>query len=369
MNIIIQREKLLKPLSLIAGVVEKRQTLPILANVYFQFKSGFLTIIGTDLEIEITDKLENVDGKSDGECTVTARKILDICKALPADAMIEMSVKADKLLLRSGKSRFSLQTLAAKDFPKLETENWINEFNIGQKGFKRLLEKTSFSMANQDVRYYLNGLMLETSQNKLKAVATDGHRLAKSEIAIENELIEQKQFIVPRKAIVELNRLLDADDQNQKAVVKFNNNHICVSFENIVFISKLIDGRFPDYNEVMAPNLDILLEVNRNQLLDILSRVSILTNETFRGVRVALNKDNLVVTSHNPEQEESVDEMPIDYSGDEMEIGFNVMYLIDSLRAISSENVEFRLKDPGSSCTLNATDDQNTQYLVMPMRI
>ena len=188
MNITIEREKLLKPLTLIAGVVEKRQTLPILANVYFGLDTGILTIVGTDLEIEITDVLEDITGER-GEFTVTARKILDICKALPSEANIKMDLKQDKLVLRSGKSRFTLQTLPAKDFPKLETESWTNEFRIEQRQLKDLLEKTSFSMAHQDVRYYLNGLMLETSQNKLRAVATDCHRLAKSEIDIDNNAI------------------------------------------------------------------------------------------------------------------------------------------------------------------------------------
>ena len=366
MNITIEREKLLKPLTLIAGVVEKRQTLPILANVYFGLDTGILTIVGTDLEIEITDVLEDITGER-GEFTVTARKILDICKALPSEANIKMDLKQDKLVLRSGKSRFTLQTLPAKDFPKLETESWTNEFRIEQRQLKDLLEKTSFSMAHQDVRYYLNGLMLETSQNKLRAVATDGHRLAKSEIDIDNNAIEQKQFIVPRKAILELTRLLESEEET--ATLKFNNSHMCVSFGNLVFISKLIDGRFPDYDEVISPNLAISLEMNRHQFLDILTRASILTNEKFRGVKVTLENENMLVTAHNPEQEEAIDEMPIDYTGENMEIGFNVTYLIDALRVIDTESVEFRLNDPNSSCTLNRVGGSETQYLVMPMRI
>jgi len=366
MKLSIERDRLIKPLNLVVGVVERKQTLPILANVYLKRSKGQLELIGTDLEIEMRYTMDNVDGE-DGECTVTARKLLDICRALPDSAVISISIVKDKAVISSGKSKFSLQTLPAEDFPRLQTEVWQNKVELKQEDFKSLLENTAFSMAHQDVRYYLNGLMLELGSNALLAVATDGHRLAKSQISIPSEITEAQQVIVPRKAVMEMTRILS--EEEGQISLEINPRHIRMETGALVFTTKLIDGKFPDYHDVMKPNLDILLQVDRVTFLDILNRVAILTNDKFRGVRLSLQNGVLQLIAHNPEQEEASDEMSVEYSGKSVEIGFNVSYLLDALRALESESVELRLKDQNSSCTINTPDNEETRYLIMPMRI
>ncbi len=366
MKIELEREKLLKPLGVVASVVERRQTLPILANILFRKDAGRLMLTGTDLEIEVTNTIDGVEGQ-DGACTVTARKMVDICRALPEGAIIKLDLEADKAVVRSGRSRFSLQVLAAEDFPTLETEQWQCRFTTPQGRLKRLLDQTAFSMAHQDVRYYLNGLLFDIVNSSLCAVATDGHRLAKGEIAIDGDGVDDRQAIIPRKAVLEISRFLE--DTDDPVEVALNPNHIRFVCGSSVFTSKLIDGRFPDYKAVMSTMLPVLLTMNRGELHETLMRASILTNEKFRGVRINIGDGRFQVTAHNPEQEEATDEMPVDYSGDEIEIGFNVNYLMDALKALHSDDVEMRLQDGNSSCTFNAPGDQQTRYLVMPMRL
>jgi DNA polymerase III subunit beta len=361
----IERERLIRPLSQVAGVVERRQTLPILGNVYMRLEDGALTLIGTDLETEITARVEGVDGEP-GECTVGARKLYDICRAIPEDMDLEVSTKEDKTQVRSQKSRFTLQSLPAAEFPRLEAEDWDVEFEIGQEDLKHLLEKTAFAMAQQDVRYYLNGCLLECAPDAVRSVATDGHRLAKSEIQLKTGVDSIWQSVVPRKAVLELMRFLQED---QPARIQINPNHARVNGSGWVFTTKLIDGRFPDYLKVIPDSLATHLVVDRSTIHDVLSRISILTNEKFRGVRINLKPGVMTVSANNPEQEEAVDELPVDYDGPEVEIGFNVGYLIDALKAIETEQVDVGLEDPNSSCTLTAPDDISTLYLVMPMRL
>ena len=366
MKVKIERDRLLRPLAHVAGVVEKRQTLPILGNVYLKQEQDALTLVGTDLETEVMTRVDSVEGEN-GECTVTARKFYDICRMLPEDAVINIVNEGDRTIITSGRSRFSLQSLPASDFPRLEAEQWEESIEIKQQELKNLLEKTAFSMAQQDVRYYLNGSLLEVSNDMLRVVATDGHRLAKSEISMPIDVGSPKMAIVPRKAVTELMRFLE--DGEETVRLDINPNHIRVSGAAWVFIAKLIDGRFPDYEKVIPPSLSTHLEIDRNQLYDILARTAILTNEKFRGVRLVLKPGTMMVMANNPEQEEAVDEMPVDFDGQEVEIGFNVGYLMDALRALGSERVDLGLQDPNSSCTINIPQDQSTLYLVMPMRI
>lgn len=366
MKVKIERERLLKPLSHVSGVVEKRQTLPILSNVFLKQQQGKLTLIGTDLETEVMTRIDDVEG-NDGECTVTARKFYDICRMLPEDAMVNVVNEGDRTIITSGRSRFSLQSLPAADFPRLEAEKWEETVEIKQGRLKEILEKTAFSMAQQDVRYYLNGCLMEVRSNGLRVVATDGHRLAKCDVPMETKVNNPRSAIIPRKAIIELQRFLE--DSDELAVLDINPNHIRISAGVWVFIAKLIDGRFPDYEKVIPPSLSTHLEVDRNELYEVLARTSILTNEKFRGIRLMLKPGVMMVMANNPEQEEAVDELPIEFDGQTVEIGFNVGYLMEALRALSSEKVDLGLQDPNSSCTINIPQDQSTLYLVMPMRI
>lgn len=366
MNLKIERDRLLKPLNQVSSVVERRQTLPILANVYLKQSAGALQLIGTDLEVEVMTRIDGVEG-SDGECTVTARKLLDICRALPEGATVSLEVDGQRAIIRSGKSRFSLQTLPGGDFPKLETDEWQQSLTTTQLLLKGLLSRTAFAMAQQDVRYYLNGLLLELSGQTLSAVATDGHRLAKSEIDVQSNAAEVRQAIVPRKAILELSRFLE--DVEDEVVVQLNPNHIRAQLGVLVFTSKLIDGRFPDYEKVIPPKLSTHLVLDRGEFQEVLGRAAILTNDKFRGVRLSLGGDRIMVSANNPEQEEASDEMTIKYAGPELEIGFNVNYLIDALKALDTGEVELSLEDSNSSCTMNIPGDQKSRYLVMPMRL
>lgn len=368
MNINIQKETLEKPLTQVVGVVEKRQTLPILGNVFLQLEQNKLTLIGSDLETEITTFVENVSGE-DGKTTVSARKLFDICRSLPAESQLSLIMEDDnKMLVKAGKSRFTLQTLSANDYPRLEESEWKHEFSLSQADLNQLLTKTSFSMAQQDVRYFLNGLLIELNSDHILSVATDGHRLAKTRLDVANLGIDHVQSIVPRKAVLEIAKFLDAgSDENVQ--IKLNASHISIQSGNFIFISKLIDGRFPDYEKVIPANLDKHILINRANLIDILSRAAILSNEKFRGVSLFLSNNVLKVASHNPDQEHAKDEMPIDYTGDEIEIGFNVNYLLEALKACHSETIDLGLLDPNTSCTFHEEGDSNTLYLIMPMRL
>ena len=366
MEISISRDDLIKPLGQVAGVVERRQTLPILAYALIRQQDGRLTLTGTDLEVEVLAGM-NVDASADGDMTVPARKLLDICKGLPADANIQISLKGEKAVVRSGRSRFTLVTMPATDFPAIEASEWSETFEIPQKIFKELLENTQFCMAHQDVRYYLNGLLLELDGKKLKTVATDGHRMALAEVELEESMGSNRQVIVPRKGVLELSRFLEDSDDTVK--ISLGVNHIRVELPQLTFTSKLIDGRFPDYNKVVpvAQSKEIL--VDRQIFRDALSRAAILSNEKYRGVRLSLAENTLTITAHNPEQEEAEEEVPVDYTGEDMEIGFNVNYIIEAVSALETEQVKLGLNDPNSSCTLMASDSDAALYVVMPMRL
>ncbi|HEC26358.1 MAG TPA: DNA polymerase III subunit beta [Gammaproteobacteria bacterium] len=369
MKITLSRGALLKPLTYVSSVVEKRQTLPILSNVLLQSDGNDrLSLTGTDLEVEVITYCDHATGEA-GEISINARKLFDITRALPEGSEISISTEDNgKCIIRSGKSRFTVQTLPADDFPKIETEQWSQVWKLPASLFKQALTRTAFAMAQQDVRFYLNGLLLVADSDKLKTVATDGHRLAKTECQLTSRSTDADiQAIVPRKAITELNHIIE--DSDTEISVSFNPNHIRVELDSVIFTSKLIDGRFPDYEKVIPKNQDKSLIIDRNDLQNTLNRAAILTNEKFRGVRLIVTNGKMSVSSNNPDQEEAFDEIDIEYSGGNVEIGFNVGYMLEALNAINSEKVEILLSDANSSGTIRAPGDEETVYIVMPMRL
>lgn len=366
MKFTISREALLKPLQVVGGVVEKRQTLPILANVLVQVDKGKLTLTGTDLEVELTATAQ-VENGVDGEITLPARKFSDICRALPDQAVLEVTVEGDKALIRSGKSRFSLSTLPATEYPATEGVAGAFRLTMAQEVLKGLLEQTHFCMANQDVRYYLNGMLLEMKGGKLRTVATDGHRLAISETDCPEVVAEERQVIIPRKGVLELSRLLgDGDAQCELAV---GSNHIRVALGEVIMTSKLVDGRFPDYDRVVPKIGERLVTADRSLLRQALQRTSILSNEKYRGIRLQFERDLLKATVNNPEQEEAEEEVEIAYDGAEFEIGFNVSYLLDALNVVKQDQVVLSMTDANSSCLIYGAGDKASRYVVMPMRL
>lgn len=366
MKFTISREALLNPLQIVGGVVEKRQTMLILANVLVQVAKGKLTLTGTDLEVELTATVQ-VENGSDGEITLPARKFSDICRALPEQAVLEVTVDGDKALIRSGKSRFTLSTLPATEYPLTEGVAGAFRFTMAQDVLKGLLDQTHFCMANQDVRYYLNGMLLEMKGGQLRTVATDGHRLAISEIDCPEVAGEERQVIIPRKGVLELNRLLG--DGKAQCELTVGSNHIRVALGDVVMTSKLVDGRFPDYEHVVPKAGERVVSADRNLLRQALQRTSILSNEKYRGIRLQFAPDLLKATVNNPEQEEAEEEVEISYSGSEFEIGFNVSYLLDALNVVKQDQVVLNMTDANSSCLIYGQGDQSSRYVVMPMRL
>jgi DNA polymerase-3 subunit beta len=359
------REVLLKPLQAVIGVVERRQTMPILANVLLVAKNGEISITATDLEVELVANVQ-VDVDSAGEITVPGRKLLDICRALPEGAEVSVSLGGDKVNVNSGRSKFSLTTLPAAEFPTIEDINAGQSVEVPQETLGRLLEKTHFSMAQQDVRYYLNGLLIETGNKHLRAVATDGHRLSLCEAELEDKSVPEQQVIVPRKGVLELQRLLSGEGT---VTLELGSNHIRIQLDGIRFTSKLIDGRFPEYDRVIPKDTDNQFSADRQLFKAALQRTAILSNEKYRGIRLIIRDSGLVLQAHNPEQEEAEEELEVSYSGDDIEIGFNVNYLLDALGAIESDEVTLSVVDSNSSCLLREPGNDESKYVVMPMRL
>ncbi len=368
MKFTISRDALLKPLNLVAGVVERRQTLPILANVLMVLDGEWLSLTGTDLEVELVGRLrlESASGDS-GEITVPARKLVDICKSLPEGCDIEFSVEEGKVTVRSGRSRFTLSTLPARDFPNVEDSIGTHKVTLLQGQLRRLIDRTAFAMAQQDVRYYLNGMLWELQPKSLRVVATDGHRLAMCSLDSEFPVEETKQVILPRKGVLELARLLQ-DDGAEVAIV-IGNNHVRATTEDFTFTSKLVDGKFPDYERVLPRNPDKTVLGAREDLRQAFTRTAILSNEKYRGVRLTLAPGAMEIVANNPEQEEAEETVTVDYSGDSLEIGFNVSYLLDVLGVVDSEQVKLSLSDPNSSALLEEPENGDSLYVVMPMRL
>ncbi len=363
----IPRDVILKALQQLSGVVERRQTLPVLGNILIKAEGEGITLAATDLEVELIVSL-TCQVEENGETTLPARKWLDICKNLADDATITLTTKEERATLQSGRSRFTLSTLPSNEFPLIDEISQQTGFEISQSAMKAIFDATHFSMAQQDVRYYLNGLMMEMTADMLRSVATDGHRLAMKDTQTSIKINEEsRQVIVPRKGIQELMRLLSESDENVTVVV--GGSHIRISMDSMIFTSKLIDGRFPDYQRVLPEGGSNIVLANKEQLRQTLVRVAILSNEKYRGIRMILGKNKLQLMAHNPEQEEAEDEVAVEYDGDEFEIGFNANYLLDAISAVKSEQVKIILSDSNSSCVIQDASDDSSNYVVMPMRL
>jgi DNA polymerase-3 subunit beta len=366
MQIKINREILLKPLISVTGIVERRHTLPILSNLLLEAKNNNIQLTATDLEMQIS---LNIESKFTGELstTISAKKLLDICRALPEAIDIDMVSNDSRITVKAGKSRFNLQTLPAADYP-IMTKAAADSTNIqiSQLALKKLLKQVEFAMAQQDIRYYLNGLLLEVNENKLNIVGTDGHRLSFTSTTL-NKSYEKTDVILPRKTVVELIKLLN--DSEEEVNIDFNAGQINFAFSDIRLISKVIDGKFPDYHRVIPTGHQNTFSVNRLSVLTAMQRASILSNEKYRGIRMVLSNNNLKLISTNTEQEEAEEELDIDYTKDGLDIGFNVTYLIDVLNNVSDETINFSFADANSSCLITVPNDENYKYVVMPMRI
>lgn len=366
MKISTSKTALLDPLQKVGGVVERRQTLPILANILLNLRGRSLVITATDLEVEMRTSAQ-VEAKGEVDFTLPARKLLDICRALPDEAEININVEGERVIILSGPSRFSLGTLPAKDYPVIEPTISSCTFKISEKDLKSLIEKTHFAMAQQDVRYYLNGMLLEIKEGRIRTVATDGHRLATTESNKKLEKTLDLQVIVPRKAVMELAKLLS--DKDADVLVDVSSNHIRFSIGNTVFTTKLVDGKYPDYNRVIPTGSDKTVIAKRETLRDALQRTSILSNEKYRGICFQIKSNRLELLAHNPEQEEAKEELEIEYQGEELVIGFNVSYLIEVLNVLETDKVKMMLSDSNSSCLIEDEDKSKSRYVIMPMRL
>ncbi|KNC10491.1 DNA polymerase III subunit beta [Pantoea sp. BIGb0393] len=366
MKFIVEREQLLKPLQQVSGPLGGRPTLPILGNLLLQVSEGSLRLTGTDLEMEMVARVALTQPHEPGATTVPARKFLDICRGLPEGAEISLTLEGDRMLVRSGRSRFSLSTLPASDFPNLDDWQSEVEFTLPQATLKRLIEATQFSMAHQDVRYYLNGMLFETEGEELRTVATDGHRLAVCSMPI-GQALPNHSVIVPRKGVIELMRLLDGGETPLQ--VQIGSSNIRAHVGDFIFTSKLVDGRFPDYRRVLPKNPDKALEAGCDILKQAFARAAILSNEKFRGVRIYITENQLKITANNPEQEEAEEMLDVSYNGTDLEIGFNVSYVLDVLNALKCENVRLLLTDSVSSVQIEDVASPAAAYVVMPMRL
>lgn len=363
----VEREAMLPLLNLVVGVVERRQTLPVLANLLLHAEDGKLTCTGTDMEVELTGSLE-AEVEASGEITVPARKLLDICKALPDGSTIKLEFKDERMIVSSGRSRFTLSTLPAEEFPSSEQVESLTEWALNEQAFAYVLSGTSFAMAHQDVRYYLNGLLLEFKDGLLRTVATDGHRLALCDLSSDEIKSDSRQIIVPRKGVLELQRMLQNNDDGEIKLA-IGRNHVRLVKDGLRFTSKLIDGRFPDYEAVIPVGNDQIVELDRVHLRESLQRAAILSNEKYRGVRLELEPGSLKIIAHNPQQEEAVDEVEAEHSVGNLSMGFNVTYLLDALQAIDSGRVKMALRDANSSCLITAADNDDNRHVIMPLKL
>ena len=366
MNIQINRETLLKPLTSVTSIVEKRHTLPILSDLLLEVKENKIHLTATDLEMQISLTVDSATS-GDFSTTLSAKKLLDICRSLPENADINMNTTESRITLKAAKSRFNLQTLPAADYPVMtKTQGASTLVVLAQRELKDLLKQVEFAMAQQDIRYYLNGLLFEIAANKLNIVGTDGHRLSFTSTELKQNY-EKQDVILPRKTVVELIKLLD--DSDDEVQIELASNQVNFSFANLKLISKVIDGKFPDYNRVIPIGHQNTFSVERLNVLLAMQRASILSNEKYRGIRMVLSNNNLKLISTNSDQEEAEEEMEISYTGDALDIGFNVTYLIDVLNNTNSDQTNFSFADANSSCLITIPNNPNYKYVVMPMRI
>ncbi len=366
MDITVQREALLKPLQAVNGVVEKKQTLPILSNVLLTIKDQHLLLTGTDLEIELVGFVRLDEMTSEGTTTVSAKKLFDICRALPEDATLRLTLEKNYLVVRAGESYFMLNTLAPQDFPNLEDVEYPVQFTLQQSQLKTLLTKTYFAMGQQDVRHYLNGTFLEIKQNSIKCVAADGHRLALASMHDDGIGDVASRVIIPRKSVLELIRLLE--DSDSHATIYIGEGRFRIITDDYIFTSKLINAEYPDYNRLI-PRGTAIATGERESIKQALTRASILSNEKFRGVRFQLETNKLRISANNSDQEQAEDAVDLDYTGSAMEIGFNVAYLLDVVSAIGAKCIRCAFTDPDSGVLIEPTEGDYSLYVVMPMRI
>lgn len=367
MSIKIDRDALLKPLVSVSGIVERRHTLPILSNLLLEVSLDKILLTATDLEMQISLSV-NKAGEDTFNTTISAKKLLDICRSLPESSEINLNPQENRIQLKAGKSRFNLQTLPATDYPVMTSApgSATTVVRIGQNKLKNLFKKVEFAMAQQDIRYYLNGLLFEINENKLNLIGTDGHRLSFISTELNNSY-EKQELILPRKTVVELCKLLD--DNESEVIIEIRSGQIKFNFGQIQLISKIIDGKFPDYTRVIPISSPNSFTVNRKSILFSMQRVSILSYEKLRGIRLILNKNNLKLISTNNEQEEAEEELELEYTGDSLDMGFNVTYIIDVLNNIDNEEINFSFTNSNSSCLITIPDNHNYKYVVMPMRI
>ena len=370
-----EQEKVLSALQAVAGIVERRHTLPILANVLIRKTGSQIELTTSDLEIQVRTSAELGGDGGNFATTVGARKLIDILRSMPADQVVTLSANQSKLTLQGGKSRFTLQTMPSDDFPLVqEAADFGPAFSVPQKALKGLINQVHFAMAVHDIRYYLNGILFVAEGKNLTLVATDGHRLALAQATLDVEIPKQ-EVILPRKTVLELQRLLkdeskDEKDGNEGLIeMRFAGNQAKFSFSGMEFVTKLVEGKFPDYNRVIPKNHKNIITLGRAPLLASLQRAAILTSEKFKGVRVNIEPGTLRIASSNAEQEEAKEELEIDYGGDSIEIGFNVTYLIDALSNMSVEMIRLELQDTNSSALITVPEQAGFKYVVMPMRI
>ena len=367
MRFSLQREVLLKPLAQVVNVVERRQTLPVLANLLVRVRDGQLALTGTDLEVEMVARTAVEDAQA-GETTIPARKLFEIVRALPDGSRVSVQQAGEKVSVQAGRSRFSLASLPANDFPAIDEVDASETFHVPESALKELIERTAFAMAQQDVRYYLNGLLFDLRESALRCVATDGHRLALCESGLESgPQPGRRQIIVPRKGVQELQRLLEGGDRILE--LELGKGHLRVKRDDVTFTSKLIDGRFPDYEAVIPIGADREVKVDREALRAALQRASILSNEKYRGVRIEVSPGLLRISAHNPEQEEAQEELEAETSVDGLAIGFNVNYLLDALGALRDEFVLLQLRDANSSALVRGAASAQARHVVMPLRL
>ncbi|HEY2395013.1 MAG TPA: DNA polymerase III subunit beta [Rudaea sp.] len=366
MRFSIQREALLKPLQQVVGVVERRQTLPVLANLLVVADAERVTFTGTDLEVEMSAGAVAQDLES-GEITIPARKLFDICRALPDGSKIEFKQNGDRVAVSAGRSRFTLATLPASEFPVIDNIELSERITLPEATLKDLMDRTAFAMAHQDVRYYLNGLLLDLREHSLRCVATDGHRLALVETNHSAGVGTPRQIIIPRKGVLELQGLFESGDGTVE--LEFGRNHLRIRRNDVVFTSKLIDGRFPDYEAVIPIGADKQVRLVRDQVRSALQRAAILSNEKYRGVKLEVSPNKLRIVAHNPEQEEAVEEVEAKTGASDLGVGFNVNYLLDALNALQGEEVLLCLRDANSSCLLRAPDSEQARHVIMPLRL
>lgn len=369
MNFSVAREVLLRPLSIMVGVVPRRHTLPILSHLCLTASEEGLTLTGLDLEVELTWQLDLVKLVTPGSITVPAKKLADICRSLSEGSVLDLVLEDQRVVVRSGRSRFVLASLPAADFPNIELSPVKYEVTLPQQQLLSLIQRTDFAMAKQDVRFYLNGMFFELTANRLRTIATDGHRLALANLDLSTSATEKSGMIVPAKAITDLAKLLDSVDDPVTLV--FGEQHFQANLGKASFVSKHIDGRYPEYEQVIPRNLDKLLTCDKLELRQMLSRISILANEKLLGIHLHLSTNSLTLKARNSEQEEAEETMQVDYQGEPLEIGFNVSYLIEVMDNIGDEvnEVQMSFYDPASSALIQAKSSQDACYVVMPMRI